>query len=158
MILVSRDIDKETVTAMHMGHAKTFGEALKSADEILGYESDIVIIPVGVGSNSEMNIVVCIKQVPGTTSVDIDPETGALKRDGVASKMNPYDLYALETALRLKEQHGGEIAVITMGASSGGSCHKRSVHDGCRQRVYIELTGVLQALMCLPRRIHWHRV
>ena len=62
-----------------------------------------------------MNIVVCIKQVPGTTTVDIDPETGALKRDGVASKMNPYDLYALETALRLKEQHGGEISVITMG-------------------------------------------
>ena len=49
VILVSRDIDKEIVTAMHMGHAKTFGEALKSADEILGYESDIVIIPDGVG-------------------------------------------------------------------------------------------------------------
>ncbi len=62
-----------------------------------------------------MNITVCIKQVPGTTKVDIDPETGALKRDGIASKMNPYDLYALETALRLKEEHGGEISVITMG-------------------------------------------
>ena len=62
-----------------------------------------------------MNILVCIKQVPGTTKVDIDPETGALKRDGIASKMNPYDLYALETALKLKEEYGGEIAVITMG-------------------------------------------
>jgi electron transfer flavoprotein beta subunit len=53
--------------------------------------------------------------VPGTTKVDIDPETGALKRDGIASKMNPYDLYALETALRLKERCGGGISVITMG-------------------------------------------
>ena len=41
-----------------------------------------------------MKIVVCIKQVPGTAQVEIDPETGVLKRDGVESKMNPYDLYA----------------------------------------------------------------
>ncbi len=50
-----------------------------------------------------MKIIVCIKQVPGTTQVDIDEKTGVLKRDGVESKINPYDLYALETALRLKE-------------------------------------------------------
>ena len=47
-----------------------------------------------------MNILVCIKQVPGTTKVEVDPITGVLKRDGVDSKMNPYDLYALETALK----------------------------------------------------------
>ncbi len=62
-----------------------------------------------------MNIIVCIKQVPGTTQVEIDPETGVLKRDGVRSKMNPYDLYALETALQLKERYGGCISVLTMG-------------------------------------------
>ena len=62
-----------------------------------------------------MNIIVCIKQVPGTTQVDIDPETGVLKRDGVSSKMNPYDLYALETALRLKRKMNAHITVITMG-------------------------------------------
>ena len=62
-----------------------------------------------------MNIIVCIKQVPGTTQVEIDPETGVLKRDGVESKMNPYDLYALETALRIKESSGAEVTVITMG-------------------------------------------
>ena len=62
-----------------------------------------------------MNIIVCIKQVPGTTQVEIDPETGVLKRDGVESKMNPYDLYALETALRIKESYGAEVTVITMG-------------------------------------------
>jgi nickel-dependent lactate racemase len=49
VILVSHDIDKTTVNSMHMEHAETFGEALKAADEILGYESDIVIIPDGVG-------------------------------------------------------------------------------------------------------------
>lgn len=62
-----------------------------------------------------MHIIVCIKQVPGTTQVEIDPETGVLKRDGVESKMNPFDLYALETALRLKESCGAEVTVITMG-------------------------------------------
>jgi electron transfer flavoprotein beta subunit len=62
-----------------------------------------------------MEIIVCIKQVPGTTKVDIDPVTGVLKRDGVDSKMNPYDLYALETALRLKEQKGGIVKVLSMG-------------------------------------------
>ena len=47
-----------------------------------------------------MKIMVCIKQVPGTAQVEIDEKTGVMKRDGVESKMNPYDLYALETALR----------------------------------------------------------
>lgn len=62
-----------------------------------------------------MNILVCIKQVPGTSKVEVDPITGVLKRDGVDSKMNPYDLYALETALRIREQQGGAVKVITMG-------------------------------------------
>lgn len=62
-----------------------------------------------------MEILVCIKQVPGTTKVEIDPVTGVLKRDGVDSKMNPYDLYALETALRLREQKGGSVNVVSMG-------------------------------------------
>ena len=62
-----------------------------------------------------MNIFVCIKQVPSTNKVQVDEKTGVLKRDGIASKMNPYDLYALETALRLKAQHGGTVTVGTMG-------------------------------------------
>ena len=61
-----------------------------------------------------MNILVCIKQVPGTTKVEVDPITGVLKRDGVDSKMNPYDLYALETGLKIKENNGGTITVLTM--------------------------------------------
>ncbi len=62
-----------------------------------------------------MDIFVCIKQVPATNRVQVDEETGVLKRSGVLSKMNPYDLYALETALRLKEEHGGTVTVGTMG-------------------------------------------
>ncbi len=62
-----------------------------------------------------MNILVCIKQVPGTSEVEIDEKTGVLKREGIDSKMNPYDLYALETALKIREERGGKISVISMG-------------------------------------------
>ena len=62
-----------------------------------------------------MDIIVCIKQVPGTNKVDIDPVTGTLKRDGVSSKMNPYDLFALECALELKEKTGGTVKTVSMG-------------------------------------------
>jgi len=62
-----------------------------------------------------MEIIVCIKQVPETTKVQVDPKTGVLIRDGIDTKMNPYDLFALETALRLKENYGGKVKTITMG-------------------------------------------
>lgn len=74
----------------------------------------LTLIKVGLGGK-QMEILVCIKQVPGTAKVEVDPVTGVLKRDGIDSKMNPYDLYALETALRLREQNGGIIKVISMG-------------------------------------------
>ena len=62
-----------------------------------------------------MKIIVCIKQVPGTSQVQIDPKTGVLIRDGVSTKMNPYDLFALESALRLREERGGEVVTLSMG-------------------------------------------
>lgn len=62
-----------------------------------------------------MEILVCIKQVPGSNKVEVDPVTGVLKRDGADSKMNPYDLFALECGLSLKEKYGGRVSVITMG-------------------------------------------
>ena len=62
-----------------------------------------------------MDIIVCIKQVPGTSEVEIDEITGTLKRDGVDSKMNPYDLYAIETAVKIKEETGAKVTAITMG-------------------------------------------
>ena len=62
-----------------------------------------------------MYILVCIKQVPGSTNVEVDPITGVLKRDGIQSKMNPYDLYAIEMALSLAEKYNGDVTTITMG-------------------------------------------
>ena len=62
-----------------------------------------------------MNILVCITQVPGRSQVVLDEKTGVLKRDGVESKMNPFDLYALETALRLKQRYGATVTALTMG-------------------------------------------
>ena len=62
-----------------------------------------------------MNIFVSIKQVPATNKVEVDEQTGVLKRAGVQSKMNPYDLFALETALRLRDSQGGSVTVGTMG-------------------------------------------
>ena len=62
-----------------------------------------------------MKCIVCVKQVPDTANVEVDPVTGVLKRDGTQSKLNPYDLYAMESALGLKEQLGGTVDVITMG-------------------------------------------
>jgi len=63
-----------------------------------------------------MKIAVCIKQVPGTSKVEVDPQTGVLKRDGIDAKLNPYDLYGLETALQMKQQiPGATVTAITMG-------------------------------------------
>ncbi|MDZ5254600.1 electron transfer flavoprotein subunit beta/FixA family protein [Clostridium sp. LIBA-8841] len=77
-----------------------------------------------------MKIMVCIKQVPGTSKVEVDEKTGVLKRDGVDSKMNPYDLYALETALRIKEKKGGDIKVISMGPPQAKAVIKEAYSMG----------------------------
>ena len=65
-----------------------------------------------------MKILVCIKQVPGSNNVEVDPVTGVLKRNGVKSKMNPYDLYAIETALDVCEKYGGSVETLTIGATT----------------------------------------
>jgi len=62
-----------------------------------------------------MLVIACIKQVPDTTQVKVDPETGTLIREGVPFIMNPYDTHALEESLRLKDRYGFRVAVISMG-------------------------------------------
>ena len=62
-----------------------------------------------------MRIIVPIKQVPETSNVKMDPETGTMLRKGLASIVNPLDLYAIEAALRLREKHGGTVTAISMG-------------------------------------------
>lgn len=62
-----------------------------------------------------MNIIVCIKQVPGSSKVEIDEKTGVMKRDSAEAKMNPYDLYAIETAIYIKDKTGAKVTAVTMG-------------------------------------------
>lgn len=62
-----------------------------------------------------MKILVCVKQVPDTTEIKIDPATNTLIRAGVPSIMNPFDAYAVELALKLKESSGAHVTVISMG-------------------------------------------
>ena len=77
-----------------------------------------------------MEILVCIKQVPGSNKVEVDPVTGVLKRNGADSKMNPYDLYALECGMKLKEQYGGRVSVITMGPPPAATVIKEAFAMG----------------------------
>ncbi len=62
-----------------------------------------------------LHIVVCIKQVPDTTQVRIDPETNTLVREGIPAIINPFDLYALEAAMQVKDRYGGKVTLLAMG-------------------------------------------
>lgn len=77
-----------------------------------------------------MKIIVCIKQVPDTTNVRINPETNTLVREGVQSIINPFDVYALEEALRLKEKHGGSTTVLTMGPPQAAEALREAISLG----------------------------
>ncbi len=84
-----------------------------------------------------MDIVVCIKQVPDTTEVRINPETNTLVREGVASIINPFDLYAIEEGLRLKEEHGGKVTVISMGPLQVESALREAISLGADEAVHL---------------------
>ncbi len=80
-----------------------------------------------------MKILVCVKQVPGSNNVEVDPVTGVLKRNGIASKMNPYDLYGIETALSLAEEYGAEVESITMGPPQAKTVIEETVCMGAKK-------------------------
>lgn len=84
-----------------------------------------------------MNIIVCIKQVPGVTEVNIDPETGTLIREGVPSIINPFDMYAIEEALRLREKFGGKVTVISMGPPQAVEALKEAMAMGADEAVLL---------------------
>lgn len=84
-----------------------------------------------------MNIAVCIKQVPGTTKVKINPETGTLIREGVEAVVNPFDEYAIEEALRIKERVGGFVKVITMGPPQADEALKTAIAMGADESFLI---------------------
>jgi len=84
-----------------------------------------------------MNIVVCIKQVPGTTEIKIDPETNTLVREGVESIINPFDTYALEEGVRLKERCGGKVTAITMGPPQAENALRETISLGADEAILI---------------------
>ena len=84
-----------------------------------------------------MNIVVCIKQVPNTTDVKIDPVTNTLIRDGVESIINPFDAYAIEEGVQLKERFGGKVTVITMGPPQAENALKEAISLGCDEAILV---------------------
>lgn len=78
-----------------------------------------------------MKILVFVKQVPETESVRLDPNTGALDRSSAPGVMNPYDLWAVETALRCREAHGGTVQAVTMGPPQSAAVLKEAMAMGC---------------------------
>jgi electron transfer flavoprotein beta subunit len=84
-----------------------------------------------------MNIIVCLKQVPGTTEVKIDPNTNSLIRQGIPNIINPFDAYALEEAVRLKEKHGGKVTVLTMGPPQADIALREAVSLGADDTILL---------------------
>jgi electron transfer flavoprotein beta subunit len=84
-----------------------------------------------------VNIVVCIKQVPETTEVRVDPQTKALVREGVASIVNPVDENAIEAALQLREAHGGKVTVITMGPPQAEEALRHTLAMGADEAILL---------------------
>ena len=77
-----------------------------------------------------MNLVVCVKQVPNTTEIRIDPVTNTLIREGVESVLNPFDAYAIEEAVRLKEKYGGTVTALCMGPPQAEETLREAVSLG----------------------------
>jgi electron transfer flavoprotein beta subunit len=77
-----------------------------------------------------LQIIVCIKQVPDTQEVRLDPVTHTLKREGVKAIINPFDLYALEEGLRVKDSQGGRVTVLTMGPPQAESALREAMGYG----------------------------
>jgi len=84
-----------------------------------------------------MEIVVCVKQVPDTTEVKIDPATNTLVRQGVPSIVNPFDKNAVEAALQIKAKHGGKVTVISMGPPQAKDALKECLAMGADDAVLI---------------------
>lgn len=84
-----------------------------------------------------MNILVCIKQVPDTTEVKLDPKTGTLIRDGVPSIINPDDKAGLEEALNLKDKYGANVCVLTMGPPQAKNALREALAMGADRAILL---------------------
>jgi electron transfer flavoprotein beta subunit len=84
-----------------------------------------------------MDILVAIKQVPDTDKVKLDPATGTMVREGVEAIVNPLDLYAIELAIRLREERGGTVTAFTMGPPAAEKALKEAIAMGCDAGVLV---------------------
>ncbi len=84
-----------------------------------------------------MQFVVCIKQVPDTHDVRINPETNTLMREGVESIINPFDMYAIEEAVRLRERLGGTVTALTMGPPQAETALREAIAMGVNQGILV---------------------
>lgn len=108
-----------------------------------------------------MKIVVCIKQVPGTTEVSIDPETKRLVREGVEAVLNPFDLYAVEEAVKLAEEKGGSTLVLSMGPPQAEVSLREALACGADEAILLsdktfagsDTWATSYALACAIRKI-----
>ena len=92
-----------------------------------------------------MHSIVCIKQVPDTTEVRINPETNTLMREGVESIINPFDMYAIEESVRLKEKLGGKVTAISMGPPQAEAALKEAIGMGVDEGILVTSKTVLRA-------------
>ena len=88
-------------------------------------------------SATDMNIIVCVKQVPDTKDVRLDPKTNTMAREGVQSIMNPFDRNAVEEGVRLKEKHGGTVTVISMGPPQAEAVLREAVACGADDAILV---------------------
>ncbi len=84
-----------------------------------------------------MHVVVCIKQVPDSAQIRVHPVTNTIMRQGVPAIINPYDLYALEEALRLKDRYGGRITVLCMGPSQAEAALRKALSFGADDAILV---------------------
>ncbi|MDI4659056.1 electron transfer flavoprotein subunit beta/FixA family protein [Xanthobacter autotrophicus] len=84
-----------------------------------------------------MHIVVCIKQVPDSAQIRVHPVTNTIMRQGVPTIINPYDLFALEEAMRLRDKFGGEVTVLTMGPPSAEDSLRKALTFGADRAVLL---------------------
>ncbi len=82
-----------------------------------------------------LRIVVCIKQVPDTTQVRIDPETNTLVREGIPAIINPFDMHAIEAGVQLKERYGGTVAMVCMGPPQAAEALQKALSYGADEGV-----------------------
>jgi len=84
-----------------------------------------------------MNIVVCLKQVPGTTEVRIDSQTNTLIREGIKNIVNPFDTYALEEGVRIKERYGGKVTTVSMGPPQAEEVLREAISVGADEAILL---------------------